>query len=344
MQAIRLHPAPQGSPAYTPSNPAPTSALHLDTIPIPKPSAPGEILIRIKASTVIRDMLTWPETYQHEYTIPGNDLSGTVVEVFSPSSKSKFKPGDEVFGMANADRGATWAEYAILTENEIALKPLHLKWEEAAAVPLSGMTAFEALFVHAGMSIPDDDEDIQENHADRKPQEDRKKVLITGAAGGVGMYLVQLARIAGVHVTAATSSTARNKEFLSALGADALIEYPALKTQRDVYDIIIDTVGGQPLIDSWGCVKEDGVLISVDSSSFNFVNEHTNQGIQRTGIKALFFIVEGGSRALNALSRFADLGVLRVFVLTCYPLEKAREAYEYGNGRGSGRGKVVLLI
>ncbi|KAL2870558.1 NADP-dependent oxidoreductase [Aspergillus lucknowensis] len=343
MQAIRVHPAPQGQPPYSPTNPAPVSALHLDTIPIPHPTKEGQILVKIKASTVIRDTLAWPETYAHEYITPGNDLSGTVVEVFSAGS-SKFKPGDEVFGMATADHPATWAEYALVLESEIALKPEGLSWEEAAAVPLSGQTAFEALFVHGGVSVPTDDEEILRNQSKDSPNPNANKVLITGASGGVGVYLVQLARLAGLHVTAATSGKARNEEFLLSLGADETIEYGSLKEKQDSYDLVIDCVGGEPLVNAWNAVKSDGILISVDSSSFNFVEEHTKQGIHRDGVKALFFIVEGTHAGLDTLTRFANLGILRVFVLQTYPLANAREAYEHGNGRFTGRGKIVLSV
>ncbi|OJI98875.1 hypothetical protein ASPVEDRAFT_485454 [Aspergillus versicolor CBS 583.65] len=341
MQAIRLHPA-EGVPPYSPSNPAPSSALHLDTIPVPKPSKVGELLIKVKASTIIRDTLTWPETYSHEYTIPGNDLAGTVVEVFGENSK--FKPGDDVFGMLAADRPGAWAEYAIATESEVSLKPAKLTWEDAAALPLSGMTACEALFVHAGVPVPG--KDVAVKNSKSSATSGSKKVLITGAGGAVGAYIVQLARLAGLHVTGATSSNERNAEFLRGLGADDTIEYAVLQTkeQKEAYDIIIDTVGGQPLVDAWACIKADGALVTVDSSSFNFLEEHTKRGIRREGIKALFFIIEGGPASLNALAEFADLGLLRVFVLDSYPLAKAREAYDRANGRLTGRGKIILSV
>ncbi|KAL3483194.1 hypothetical protein BJX62DRAFT_220706 [Aspergillus germanicus] len=347
MQAIRLHPAPAGSEPYSVSNPAPPPALHLDTIPIPKPSAPGEVLVKVKASTIVRDALTWPETYAHEYLTMGNDLSGIVVEVYpssDPHSKPKFKVGEEVFGMTAADRPRTWAQYAVVRENEIASRPRGLTWEEAAALPLSGQTAFEALFVRGGVPVPKDVVEIRENKGRDSLKAHSKKVLITGAAGGVGVYLVQLARIAGLYVTAATSSNARNEEFLRSLGANECIEYLAIREQRDVYDLIIDCVGGEPLIDAWKAVKGDGKLITVDSSSYNFLEEHKKQGVARQGVDAFFFIVEGRSESLEALARFADLGILEVFVLKIYPLARAREAYEYGNGRFTGRGKVVLSI
>lgn len=153
MQAIRVHPAPPESSPYSPFNPAPSTALQLDhDVPIPRPSQPGELLVRIKATTIIRDMLTWPETYTHEYAILGNDLAGIVTEVFSPDSK--FKPGDKVFGMADVDRAATWAEYAVVKEHEVALKPTALTFAQAAALPLSAQTAYEALFEHTGPPPP----------------------------------------------------------------------------------------------------------------------------------------------------------------------------------------------
>ncbi|OGM45301.1 zinc-containing alcohol dehydrogenase [Aspergillus bombycis] len=322
MQAIRVHPAPAASTPYSPSNPAPSSALHLDhNVPIPKPSKPGDILVRVKATTVIRDMLTWPETYYHEYAIIGNDISGIVTEVFSQDCK--FQPGDEVFGMAAADRGSTWAEYALLNEDELALKPRALAFDQAAALPLSAQTAYEALFDHGGIPVPSVEQAIK-NKA-RSSGQKGQRLLITGAAGAVGIYLVQLASAAGVHVVAATSSNARNEEFLRGLGADEAIEYEVLAK-------------------CWDYVKETGVLVSVDSASFNFVEEHEKRGIRKDGVRALFFIIKGSSKALHYIAELVDLGTVESFVVGTYPFSKAREAYDYANGRYSGRGKFVITI
>ncbi|KAJ5444134.1 uncharacterized protein N7458_008006 [Penicillium daleae] len=338
MQAVRLHPAAPPSPSYSPSNPAPSTALHLDQIPIPHPTKPGQLLIRIKATTIIRDMLTWPETYTHPYTTLGNDFAGTVVEVF-PGGESALKVGDEVFGMVHADRPSTWAEYAIVLESEVAVKPRTLEWEGAAALPLSGMTAFEALFEQAGLSLPDWGPVSGVSDVKRQGE-----VLITGAAGAVGIYLVQLAASAGLRVVAASSSNARNDEFLRELGAHEAVEYSGLEGVKDRFDIIIDTVGGETLARCWGYVKEDGSLISVDSSSFNFVKEHRKQGIARDGVKALFFIIEGSSRALRVLAELVDRGLLKSFVAETYPIERVQEAYDHANGRYTGRGKVILTL
>ncbi|KAJ5911517.1 uncharacterized protein N7473_000820 [Penicillium subrubescens] len=338
MQAIRVHPAQPPTPPYSPSNPAPSTSLHLDNIPIPHPTKPGELLIRIKATTIIRDMLTWPETYAHPYIIPGNDFAGTVVEIFLSGEESTFKIGDEVFGMVHADRPSTWAEYAIVLESEIALKPKGIEWEGAAALPLSGMTALEALFDHAGLSL------LEEGDVEAQKENEKKEVLITGAAGGVGIYLVQLAATTGLRVIAASSSNARNGEFLQEIGAHEVIEYSALEDVKNRFDIIVDTVGGETLARCWRYVKEGGSLISVDSGSFNFVEEHGKRGVGRDGVKGLFFIVRGSTRSLHALAELVDRGELKAFVAGVYPIEKVREAYDFANGRFTGRGKVILTL
>jgi NADPH:quinone reductase-like Zn-dependent oxidoreductase len=344
MQAVRVHPAPASSLAYSPSNPAPSSALHLDQgLPIPKPSKPGEILVRIKATTVIRDMLTWPETYGHEYTIPGNDLSGVVVETFS--QESTFKPGDEVFGMANAERPCTWAEYCIVLEDEIALKPKNLAWDAAAAMPLSAQTAYEALYDHAGIPVPELRDNLKRETYRSSDSEQKQRVLITGAAGAVGIYLVQLASISGLHTVTATSSNARNQEFLKSIGADETIEYSALLSEeRGGYDVIIDTVGGDILLACWKNIKEGGKIISLDSASYDFVADHEKRGLSKEGVQALFFIVKGSNRSLKFLARLAELDALRCFVLQKYHISEVQEAYNHAQGRYSGRGKVILTV
>ncbi|RAH78539.1 NAD(P)-binding protein [Aspergillus japonicus CBS 114.51] len=377
MEAIRLHPAPPTSPnPYSPTNPAPATALHLDAqIPIPKPSRPGELLIRVHATTIVRDMLAWPETYHHDYAIPGNDLAGTVIEVFdndSSSSSRAFHPGDEVLGMTHADRAATWAEYTVATAEEVTGKPAALSWAAAAGLPLSALTAYEALFVHAGVVARPSIEDAVRNatrkklrfsshprsascggeldapHAPQAPQAPQVRILVTGAAGAVGIHLVQLASaVAGAHVVAATSSDARNREFLRGLGADETVEYAdleAMTQQRQAgFDVVVDAVGGEVLARCWGYVKAGGALISVDSSSFDFVERHRERGIGREDVRALFFVVQGGGEELRWLAGLAGAGALVSLVNRTFPFERVREAYEFANGRYEGRGKVVLV-
>jgi NADPH:quinone reductase-like Zn-dependent oxidoreductase len=315
--------------------------LYLDqNAPIPKLSKKDELLVRVKATTVIRDMLTWPESYRQEHSLLGNDLSGIVAEVFSEDCK--FRPGDEIFGMTNVNRAFAWAEYCIVEEDEVALKPKSLSWEQAAAIPLSAQTAYEALFDRASVPVPSV-EDAARNRS-RTSGEGQPRLLITGAAGAVGVYLVQLASLAGLHVVAATSSNSRNAEFLRELGAHETVEYGMLENHNNAYDIIIDTVGGNVLAKCWKYAKENGTLLSVDSASYKFAEDHEKRGIRREGVRALFFIVEGSSKALHYLAGLADLGLVRPFVAGTYPLAKVQEAYDIANGRYPGRGKIVLTI
>lgn len=343
MQAARVHPNnSNASPPYSEKNPAPLSALHVDKeLPIPQPTRPGELLVRVRATTVIRDALTWPETYLKEYSIPGHDFAGTVVSVYG--EQRDFKPGDEVYGMVHANRGGTWADYAVVTVEEACLKPTHLTWAEAAAVPLSGLTAYQALFEKAGVP-PLGRRDTQKVHETCAHKTEQCRLLVTGAAGGVGTYVVQLAKLAGLYVVAATSSNSQNKEFLERLGADEVFEYADLTESTARYQIIIDTVGGLPLENCWTLVSDDGTLISIDSASYNFAEQHRKLGRaqQKDKVKALFFIVTPSREGLEQLSEALESNLLVPLVRSVLPLEDVRSAYSQSAKRSTERGKIVL--
>lgn len=278
----------------------------------------------------------------------GHDFSGTVVSVYGerPGKDAPLKPGDEVYGMAHADRGGTWAEYAVVTTDEACLKPNRLTWAEAAAVPLSGLTAYQALFEKAGvpplgLTTPDKVAPSQVN-ANKAEQ---CRLLVTGAAGGVGTYLVQLGRIAGLHVVATTSSNTRNREFLESLGASEVVEYADLDKSPTRFDIIVDTVGGGVLESCWALVRDDGILISIDSASFDFVEQHrrSGPGQRKPNVKALFFIVTPSQDGLEQLSMALESGLLVPLVRTVLPLADARSAYQKSTEQSSDRGKIVLI-
>ncbi|KAF7551271.1 hypothetical protein G7Z17_g5127 [Cylindrodendrum hubeiense] len=324
MKAIRIKPADSNAP-WSASNPAPPSALVLEDTPIPQPK-PGEALVRVHAATVTRDELTWPESYRKEQHILGYDLSGVVESV---EGDADFKPGDEVFAMVEIHRGSTWAEFAIASTQHLALKPKSLTWTETVTVPLSGLTAWQALFVKAGVREPDFE----------GPHKTERAVLVTGASGAVGSYIVQLAALAGLRVVAASSSTERNGDFLRSLGAAETIEYADMKHHS--FDLIIDTVGGEPLAQAWSIVTDNGTLISVDSSSYAFPS---SPPAGKENVKAEFFIVEASGEQLGKLSRALELGLVRPFLAHTFPLVEARTAYETASGRMDRRGKVVLEI
>ena len=353
MKAIRIgENTTDPTKPYGATNPAPPSALVLDdNVPIPQVTRPSELLIRVHAAAVVRDELRWPETYMHSSAILGYDFAGTVVSVYSPvetsdqSSVPEFKPGDEVYGMADTTRGSAWAEYMIAAIREVAIKPKSLGWEEAAIVPMSALTAWQALFEVSRLPRPNFGEAASQKASLGVKKSDNKKILITGAAGGVGIYLVQLAALTGLHVTAATSSNPRNESFLRSLGADEAVEYPDLQPVP-TYDLIVDTVGGAPLEKSWSTVRDDGSIITVDSMSFDFVQRHRQQQFVKgkDNVKALFFIVKSSGEQLKQLAVALELGLLRPFVSQTFPLEEAAKAYEIVNGKMNVRGKVALTI
>jgi NADPH:quinone reductase-like Zn-dependent oxidoreductase len=155
-------------------------------------------------------------------------------------------------------------------EDEVAMEPKNLAWNAAAAMPLSAQTHYEALYDHAGIPIPELGDNLKRETYRLSTSGNKQRVLITDAAGAVGIYLVQLASISGlytVHV-AATSSITRNQEFLKSLGADETVEYSTLLSeQSEKYNVIVDTVGGDILVKCCTIVKEGGKIITLDSQA-----------------------------------------------------------------------------
>lgn len=270
--------------------------------------------------------------------IPGHDFSG-IVESIHPDPSHGFKPGDKVFGMVKGDHGGCWAEYAIVTTQEVGLMPKGLSWEEAASVPLSALTAWQALFIHGGVERPQFDSTTESSDG-------HKRVLITGAAGGVGLYLVQFAKLAGCHVLASSSSNERNGDFLKGLGADEVQEYSELGDLREHFDLVVDTVGGKILEGCWNLVSKIGTLVSVDSTSFDFIAKHREAGIAKymESINAVWFIVEPSLEDLDQISKAVEFRSVRSFVAATMPLARAKEAYDLCHGKPVGRGKIVLTI
>src|SRR4051795_703663 len=235
VKAIRLH--ARGGPEQ----------IVYEDAPLPAPAA-GEALLRVHAAGITPTELSWSETYktpdgrERLPTIPGHDVSG-VVEALGPGV-SEVAPGDAVYGLVAFPRDGGAAEYVAVRAADLAPKPRSLDHVHAAAVPLSALTAWQALFVHAGLAAG-------------------QRVLIHGAAGGVGAFAAQLARWRGAHVGATAS--ARHHEFLRELGVETAIDYRTTRFEevlRDV-DVVLDTVGGDTLERSWRVLRRGGTLVSV---------------------------------------------------------------------------------
>jgi NADPH:quinone reductase-like Zn-dependent oxidoreductase len=309
MKAIRLH--GRGGPDH----------LVYEDAPQRRPGA-GEVLVRVYATGVIANELKWDVTYQTKagspraLPIPGRDLSG-VVEEAGPGVTTLVK-GSEVYAMLDYGCDGAEAEFTIALPNELAPKPGTLDHVQAAAVPLSALTAWQALFEHANLAAG-------------------QTVLIQGAAGGVGVFAVQLARWAGAQVIATAS--ARNRDFLRGLGANEIIDYTTTRFEEVVQsvDLVFDTVGGDTLARSWQVVKPGGMLVSVVSP------RPSADAIKGHDVRFAWFVVEPNREQLIQIGALIDAGQIRPIVETVLPLSQARQAYELG-ARGHARGKIVLRV
>jgi NADPH:quinone reductase-like Zn-dependent oxidoreductase len=207
MKAIRIH--EKGGPEVLVYEDAPKPVL-----------MPGDALVRVHASSITKTELTWDETYVNDKgepptpAIPGHEFSGVVEEV-APAVTS-VKPGEEVYGLASFTRDGSAAEFIAIHADDLAPKPKSLDHIQAAAVPLAALTAWQALFSHAGL---------------RKGQ----STLIHGGAGGVGTFAVQLANWAGANVI--TTAASNNHDFVGQLGAHQVIDYSRFRFEEEVSNV-----------------------------------------------------------------------------------------------------------
>jgi len=290
--------------------------LAIENVPIPKPG-PGEVLVRIAATGVNPVDWKYREGMFKELPLPftpGGDFCGTVEEL-GPSADG-FKKGDIVFGCAKGSVGAE-AEYLAVPVKNIHLKPRSLEPIEAAGVPLAGMTAWQALFVH-GLVRSDD------------------TVLILGASGAVGGIALQLAKGVGARVIGTGSSD--SIALLRELGCDVAVDYEKTRFEtaaRDV-DLCLDFVGGDFQRRAFETIKRGGRLVSVV--------EAPDQSLAKgRGIKAQFMRMQPDSAQLFELANKIDERKLKVPVGKVLPLESAAEAEEL-NKRHEVQGKIVLRV
>ncbi|WP_431038981.1 NADP-dependent oxidoreductase [Streptomyces sp. P6-2-1] len=300
--------------------------LRLDRVPRPAP-VPTEILVRVRAAGVnpvdwkTREGLGAAASLASPPLVPGWDVAGTVEEV--GTGVTLYKPGDAVLGMPWFPRTAgACAEYVTAPARQFAPIPKGLDFEEAAALPLASLTAWQALVDTARL---------------RRGE----RVLIHAAAGGVGHLAVQLAHHIGAHVIA-TASAPRH-EWLRTLGADEVVDYRGERFEEHVsgVDTVLDLVGAKDDTSarSLAVLRPGGLLITVPSSGGGDIKERAAAaGVRYTGI-----LVEPDGAALRKITALVEEGALRVHVDAVLPLAKATEAYARGE-KGGVRGKQVLRI
>lgn len=302
--------------------------------PVADPSK-GEHLIRVKACSPCAGELLWPEKYLPHFRelVPCPDVVGTII---SAPADSPFQPGDEVYGRTSFSRPANAREYTIGLTSELSRKAKTLSWAEAAAVPLSAVTAWQALFIHAGI-VKNNDTDI----ANAQTAWRGKRVLITAASGGVGQWAVQLASLLGAEVIGTCGPD--NVALVKSLGASEVLNYREIKLQQwaelpdKKVDVVIDCIGQKSLEDAWWTVKDGGFVLSIvhDPEQVRPVSAKVQ------GVKSLFFIVEPKRVHLEEITKFIEEGKCKPVVDSIWPLEQFEEAFKRLDS-GHARGKIIF--
>ncbi len=292
-------------------------SLVLGDLPQPAPQE-GEVLIKVFAAAVTPTEFQWYPTFNTPSGEPrpfpivlSHEFSG-VVEALG-SGVENFKVGHAVFGLNDWFANGAQAEYCVAPATALALKPRLLDPAQSAVVPISALTAWQGLL--------------------RKTNVQRgQRVLIHGAAGGVGVFAVQLARWRGAHVIATASDA--NLDFVRMLGAEQVIDYRNTRFEdvvRDI-DVVFDTVGGGTLERSWGVLNTGGKLVTIAAQSTGAVAQR---------VRDAFMLVRADGVELGQIAKLIDAGELRVFIERTFPLAQAREAYQRAQ-QGKMRGKIAL--
>ncbi|MGO9158886.1 NADP-dependent oxidoreductase [Mycobacterium sp.] len=297
--------------------------LFVERAPVPVPAA-GEVLVAVHAAAITFDELTWEETWTRDGVsrtpvIPSHEVSGVVAEI--TSGVADFAPGDEVYGLIRFDRDGAAADFVAVPEADLATKPSTISHAAAAALPLAGLTALQALVDHAAV----------------RPGE---SVLVHGGAGGVGALAVQLAAGLGAHVTATIRSDAAG--LVRGFGAQRVIDvrteaFDESGAYDSSYDIVVDTVGGETLDRSFAVLRRGGRLVTLSAPPPAHIAD-------QYGVSAMFFIVTPNQDQLAELAALIDSGRLHVHIAETFPLVEGREAFESGRRRDRRPGKTVLVV
>ncbi len=317
MKAIRIHEF--GGP----------DVMKLEDIERPVP-APDEILVKVFASGVnpadwvirnggndfLKPLLKLPMTL-------GWDTAGTVEE--TGSQVTNFQKGDEVYGIPNFPGDGSYAEYCVAKAGQFALKPKSISFNEAAGVPLAGLTAWTGIF-HFGKL------------------EAGQRILIQGASGGVGSFAMQFAKAKGAYVIGMAST--QNLDYMKQLGADEVIDYKTQKFEEMLHgiDVVFDAAphrDNNERMRSVKVLKEGGILVSVNID-FPF-SEEVTKALQNKGAKGEQVAVQMRQDWLQEMAQLIDDGKTKVVISKVYPLEQVAEAHQESE-TWHVRGKLILEV
>ncbi|HAV5769565.1 TPA: NADP-dependent oxidoreductase [Acinetobacter baumannii] len=269
--------------------------------------------------------------------ILGNDFAGTVVQI--GENVTNFKVGDEVY--AKTDLSGSFAEYTLVEESSLSLKPKNLSMEQAGALPLVALTSWQALVEIAKVKAG-------------------QKVLIHAGSGGVGSIAIQLAKSLGA--TVATTTSAKNSGWVKELGADIIIDYKTMNFEQEIkdYDVVLDTQGGKTLEKSLDVLKRGGRLISISGPPDHAFAEAINPNwflkcvipmlswsirhkAKKLGITYSFLFMQPNGQHLSKITELVEAGKITPVIDQSYDFVQIKEALQYVN-TGRSKGKVVVNI
>jgi alcohol dehydrogenase len=277
-----------------------------------------------------------------KYKMPlilGNDFSGVVAKV--GAKVTRFKVGDEIYARPRKSKIGTFAEYIAIHEDDIALKPKNLSFEEAASIPLVGLTTYQAL-------------------TDILQLQKGQKILIQAGAGGVGTFAIQLAKLMGA--TVATTASVAGANLVKSLGADEIINYKTEKFEEILknYDAVFDTLGGETLEKSFEVIKSGGKIVSVSGLPNARFGKEYGSGFFKTllfsaashkltalekkhNVQYTFLFMKPSGEQLRIIANFIETGKIKPIIDRVFPFENAQKAMEYAES-GRAKGKIILKI
>jgi alcohol dehydrogenase len=305
-----------------------------------------DLLVRVHAASVNPvDIKTREGKMQTllKYQLPlvlGNDVAGVVAEV--GARVTRFRRGDAVYARVDPSRIGTFAEFAAVSESAAALKPTNATFEEAAALPLVALTAWQALVEIGKLGA-------------------NQRVLIHAGSGGVGSIAIQLARHLGAMVF--TTVGQRNVDLVTRLGANVAIDYRRERFEKVATDcdVVLDSAGGDTLVRCFKCVKRGGVVVSINSNTpspafartwglnpvivfvIRVLSRKETAAARKGDARYEYCFVRADGAQLTEIARLVESGAIKPVVDKVYPLEQVCDALAYSES-GRATGKVVLQI
>ncbi|MGM0899786.1 MAG: NADP-dependent oxidoreductase [Bacillota bacterium] len=318
--------------------------MRLAEMPTPE-IGENEVLAEIHAASInpvdfkIRDgKVKLLVTYKMPLIL-GNDFSGVVAKV--GAKVTRFKVGDEIYARPRKSKIGTFAEYIAIHEDDIALKPKNLSFEEAASIPLVGLTSYQALI------------DILQLHKGQK-------IFIQAGAGGVGTFAIQLAKLMGA--TVATTASEAGANLVKSLGADEMINYKTEKFEEILknYDAVFDTLGGEILGKSFEVIKSGGKIVSVSGLPNARFGKEYGSGFFKTllfsaashkltalekkhNVQYTFLFMKPSGEQLRIIANFIETGKIKPIIDRVFPFEDAQKAMEYAES-GRAKGKIIVKL